>query len=419
MTIDQDLDHELAGFFAERATTTPPELFPRAVTRIGRVRQRPALLTGERHYPGQALGSRPFVLAGATLVLVIVVAGGAVVGSGHLGSGAPGATLNGAIWNEVAVVSTGQWAPPDTIAFHAQIAGAASGMPLRWRAGTYAEYTGFGWRWGQVARRQASPGDALEVEGPAADVPTTDGRTRVEITVTPEAFGAGTILGPGVIASVDKRVEVISVGPGEWFTSLEGAGGTPYTIEALIPTGAGGPGALTERRLRNAGATYPEGMLTIYTAVPAGAIGPNAASLLAEIRDAASSGTDPDNAYDLARLIETYLRDPARFTYDTDIRDSARASCGGLSTVECFATIKRGYCDYYATTMAVLLRVSGVPARVAYGFLPGLRDASGVEEVGASLAHMWVEVYFPGIGWVEFDPTGGGIGSTQPLPAGP
>jgi hypothetical protein len=118
--------------------------------------------------------------------------------------------------------------------------------------------------------------------------------------------------------------------------------------------------------------------------------------------------------------MEAHLRSNANFEYVPDVRDLRNAQCGGVSTVECFAIIRSGYCEYYASTMAVLLREEGVPARVVYGFLPGERAADGTEVVGAWAAHWWVEVYFPGeIGaWVEFDPTGGGIGQARPLPSG-
>jgi hypothetical protein len=130
-------------------------------------------------------------------------------------------------------------------------------------------------------------------------------------------------------------------------------------------------------------------------------------------------GLDPDNPYDLARTMEGYLRNPANFQYSDDVRPLRNAQCGGISSVECFATIRQGYCEYYASTMAVLLRQSGIPARVVYGFLPGKRDDDGTETVQAFAAHWWVEVYFPGVGWFEFDPTGGGRGGEiQALPSG-
>jgi hypothetical protein len=74
----------------------------------------------------------------------------------------------------------------------------------------------------------------------------------------------------------------------------------------------------------------------------------------------------------------------------------------------------------FATTMAILLREAGVPARLALGYLPGDRDVTtGVEQVRASGAHAWVEVWFPGYGWYPFDPTGGGRSQTPPLVEGP
>jgi alpha-beta hydrolase superfamily lysophospholipase len=76
--------------------------------------------------------------------------------------------------------------------------------------------------------------------------------------------------------------------------------------------------------------------------------------------------------------------------------------------------------QYYAATMAVILRDLGVPTRVAQGFLPGAREAGGIERVLNSNAHAWVEVYFPGYGWVQFDPTGAALSrQVGPLPSGP
>ena len=111
------------------------------------------------------------------------------------------------------------------------------------------------------------------------------------------------------------------------------------------------------------------------------------------------------------------LHDPKTYTYATDVRD---LPCETLSTVECFATYKKGFCQYYAATMAVLLRDMGVPTRIVEGFLPGAVDGrSGNETIQFSSAHAWVEVYFPGFGWYMFDPTGGNLSQVAPLPSGP
>jgi protein-glutamine gamma-glutamyltransferase len=74
-----------------------------------------------------------------------------------------------------------------------------------------------------------------------------------------------------------------------------------------------------------------------------------------------------------------------------------------------FVTVtKRGYCQHYAGAMALMLRFLGIPARVAAGFTSGSYDASKHEwKVTDHEAHDWVEVYFPGWGWMPFDPTPG------------
>ena len=67
---------------------------------------------------------------------------------------------------------------------------------------------------------------------------------------------------------------------------------------------------------------------------------------------------------------------------------------------------KLGYCQQFSGAMALLLRMGGVPARVASGFAPGSYDRKRKEYVVRDLdAHSWVEAYFPGYGWVPFDPT--------------
>jgi hypothetical protein len=67
---------------------------------------------------------------------------------------------------------------------------------------------------------------------------------------------------------------------------------------------------------------------------------------------------------------------------------------------------QRGYCYYFASAAAVMLRASGVPARLVTGYLPGRWDPdAGRATVLARDYHAWVDVYFPGYGWIEFDPT--------------
>jgi len=69
-------------------------------------------------------------------------------------------------------------------------------------------------------------------------------------------------------------------------------------------------------------------------------------------------------------------------------------------------TRKQGHCEYFASSMAVMLRTLGIPSRIVNGFRNGeLNDISGSYVVRARNAHSWVEAYIPGYGWATFDPT--------------
>lgn len=106
-------------------------------------------------------------------------------------------------------------------------------------------------------------------------------------------------------------------------------------------------------------------------------------------------------AFDKADRLRAYFTDPANgFTYSLQVP----AGDSGDLLLD-FLRLKQGYCEQYATAMAVMLRAVGVPARVAVGFTQGVPDAAGDYLITSHDAHAWVEVPFDGAGWVEFDPT--------------
>ncbi len=89
-----------------------------------------------------------------------------------------------------------------------------------------------------------------------------------------------------------------------------------------------------------------------------------------------------------------------------------------MDTVEYFLfEQRRGYCEQFASSLAVMACSIGIPARVATGYVPGeYNPFTGLHEVRANDAHAWVEVYFPGYGWSTFDPTPGSTAGTGRLP---
>ena len=106
--------------------------------------------------------------------------------------------------------------------------------------------------------------------------------------------------------------------------------------------------------------------------------------------------------YDKVKALEQFLR---TFAYDEGI--SAPAS--DVDPLEYFLfDIQRGYCDYYASAMATMLRSQGIPARTASGYAEGDFDPeTDTYRITEQDAHTWVEVYFPQYGWLEFEPTAG------------
>ena len=123
----------------------------------------------------------------------------------------------------------------------------------------------------------------------------------------------------------------------------------------------------------------------------------------------AAAGADTD--VDRALALQDWFAGPdSTFTYDLDVEPLR-----GDDALRDFVIDGRtGYCEYFATAMAVMLRATDVPARVAVGFLPGrvteepdpdAEDGLTEYTVSTSDAHAWVEVWFPEHGWVTFEPT--------------
>ena len=121
---------------------------------------------------------------------------------------------------------------------------------------------------------------------------------------------------------------------------------------------------------------------------------------------AASLTRDSPTPYAAAAVLEAWFRneDGGGFTYD----QTPPQLPFGEPPLVAFLKDKRGYCQHYAGAMALMLRFVGVPARVAAGFTSGRWDPDQHEwTVTDHNAHTWVEVYFPGRGWLAFDPTPG------------
>jgi transglutaminase-like putative cysteine protease len=281
-----------------------------------------------------------------------------------------------------------------------------------WRAVTLDSFDGAGvWDASESARfvERASLEDLLE--GTAEEVDRV-GFREFEYTVTIDTYIDRWALTSELPVSIDEGVRVSLVGADGHLRGIErGQRGGSYTVTALVREVGDVDGGLTQNRLRATGTDYPEDIADVYLQVP-GPLGPASQELLDRILAGAAS----DSPYDIAAETARLLRDPTEFRYDTDV---SAIPCYRSFDVECFVVHKVGFCQHYATTMAILLRHAGIPTRYVEGFLPGVRPlGTTTETLRNSAQHAWVEVYFPGYGWVEFEATGGGVSQRDELPVG-
>lgn len=147
--------------------------------------------------------------------------------------------------------------------------------------------------------------------------------------------------------------------------------------------------------LRKAATTYPDWVAARYLPVPASV--PARVKILA---DRVLKQANAENNFDKADALESYLR---QFTYNEFIQ----APPPERDVVDYFLfTSRQGYCNYYASSMAVMLRLEGIPARVVSGYARGeYSSETGVYKIRESDSHTWVEAFFPSYGWIQFEPT--------------
>jgi len=137
---------------------------------------------------------------------------------------------------------------------------------------------------------------------------------------------------------------------------------------------------------------YPDWIRQRYLHLPEQI--PNRVLTLA--RDLTATAPTP---YDRAKAIENHLR---AFPYNLDLPAPPKQDIVDYFLFD----LRQGYCDYYASSMVVLARAAGIPARLAVGYASGTYDAeNGRYLVTEADAHSWPELYFPEYGWIPFEPT--------------
>ncbi|WP_254537067.1 DUF3488 and transglutaminase-like domain-containing protein [Halomarina litorea] len=242
-----------------------------------------------------------------------------------------------------------------------------------WKVGSYDRYSGDGWV------RTASTGSFEGQSGPPGDSRPVEQRVTVEsrTTVMPAAWK------PVGVDGYSTRV----TGFGSVLPASPMAEGDEYEVLSRVSNAR-------PAQLREAGDDYSAIDVERYTQLPS-----STPDQLGEYTGQLTANAD--NAYDVARIVEVHLEEEKEYSLDVN-RPSGDIASSFLFEMEA------GYCTYFATTMVSMLRSQGIPSRVAVGYTPGQQVGANEWVVRGLNAHMWVEVYFPGHGWQQFDPTPAG-----------
>ncbi|MEZ3116356.1 transglutaminaseTgpA domain-containing protein [Halobaculum sp. MBLA0147] len=248
--------------------------------------------------------------------------------------------------------------------------------PGYWRVGSYDRYTGSGW-----VRSGESTQYTGTVEGPPGE------SVSVEQTYTVKgSFGAIPALWRPTSISGETR-EITQVTSNDGFapaTSLQD--NETYTVVSERPE-------YTTGELRRAGTDYPSELYARYTRTP-DSTAERVDERTAEVLSEAGASTP----YDAAVAVERYLESTKEYSLDVP-------NPGGNIAETFLFERDAGYCTYFATAMVTMLRTQGIPARFVTGYTTGQRVGPEEYVVRGLDSHAWVEVYFPDVGWVRFDPT--------------
>jgi transglutaminase-like putative cysteine protease len=266
-----------------------------------------------------------------------------------------------------------------------------AGEPAYWRVGILSRFDGRGWH--------ASQRQEPDIAQPGAH------RETIEVDVM--ALRSRGIVSPGDVVDVDGVGTTAGAG-GEVTVDRSPLGrGARYRVEADVvratPAELGAASPPTNDALR----TYTTVQLAgrpVEIPLFGSPIPPPTAAMLERshyrraLALAHRLSRGAETQLDVVERVEGYLG--RGFRYDTKVDDGDRP-------LEDFLFARRsGYCQHFAGAAALLLRLAGVPARVATGFAPGRYDSGrGVWQVRDLDAHAWVEVYFEGLGWIPVDPT--------------
>jgi hypothetical protein len=272
--------------------------------------------------------------------------------------------------------------------------------PALWRMQTLDYVDGSRWR--------VSPTNLPELPQPAAQ--------EHEVTVRVRGLQNDLVVAPGRIQWVDARGRATPTSGDAWRVATGLGAGDTYTVHASYVHATADQLASDRARIGPRAREYTRIGLPAGSLAGLGAFGKLVLGLFGlDARGLAKSEPDPRvvalarqlsagarTEWDIVARVERYLLDGRRFRYTTHVPNP-----GPQPLVDFLFRHRAGYCQQFAGAAALLLRLDGVPTRVVAGFATGVQSGPARYTVRDRDAHEWIEVYFPGYGWVPFNPTPG------------
>ena len=349
---------------------------------------------------------RALVFAALSVALGAMIIGGALFfffprfSAGYLGRTSLQPTLMSGFSDDVELGQIGEIKKNSTVVMRVRT-GKPVGYPtLRWRGIALSSFDGKRWSspehdsvtipagmngWINLSERPAEPAD------PTATI------LRYTILLQPVATDTmfapanaisirGNLSGEGSSTELGaRRSYVIRDSTGSLFNPFHNFSTLRYEGFSLLP-------ARNVPRLRAASTEYSEEIRNIYLQLPK--LDPRIPELAKQITARAQT------PFDKTITLENYLR--SHYAYNLNLTGKP----GDDPLAHFLFETRSGHCEYFASAMAIMLRTLDIPTREVNGFLPGEYNDLGEDYiVRASDAHSWVEVYFPGTGWMTFDPT--------------
>jgi len=380
MTASRDLDAKVTDWLHARATADgSDDVLAAALSQASKVSQDARRSTRPAAYLRQ--WTRPAILVAPLGIAAVLVA----------------VTAMPPMPKSASATVTGVWPSGADVAFTAMVTPGGQ-MGVYWRGPSFDTWSPGAKGW-STHDETAVPVDAGALILDGADEPMPSNGVSETTAIIVPTRADPILVAPGVPLTVDQPTEVATAGQNGALVRVSlSRPAASYRVSAahVAVASAAASDGVSPSQLRSAGTDYPEDVRTRFaTPPPTGELGAESLAFLRSILSRAG-----DNPYETASMIVDAFHDPM-FTYVVDTRG---IECGSDGFTECFLRTKRGYCMYFATAMIMLLREEGIPARMVMGYLPG-EQAGSVITVRTHDAHSWVEVFFPGQGWVPFDPT--------------